>query len=145
MDLPIRDDKTTTRSDCFGSVLEALPAWVRTTSYHAPEFWEQQRLAILARIPVQPPRARPAIPRSAWAFALGVLATATLLIISGPETPKSFDAQSDPDREWLIRAEYAVTSGGPQALEPAALLAEEIGRRDHNTVSTNRKEVDDEE
>ena len=141
----------TNRNDCdevrdMNSVFEALPRLTRIAAERPLEFWDRQRAAILSRVPAEPAPAGLAIPRLAWTFAIVILAAAILLLSSGPRaTAPSHRTPFDPDRDWLIEAEYAVQTGGPQALEPAALLADEIGKYQTNSISRTPKEVHDEE
>jgi hypothetical protein len=127
-------------------VLDALPVWARAAGDRSPEFWDRQRAEILSRVALTQNQAAFGISGAAWTLAAAILAIASFLLASGPRVTPSPQAQSDPDRELLIEVEYAVESGGPEALEPAALLAEEIGRyQQANSTSPMRKEVNDEE
>lgn len=127
-------------------VLDALPVWARESADRSPEFWDRQRAEILSRVALTRNQAGFGISGAAWAMAAAILAIASFLLASGPRVTLSPQAQSDPDRDLLIEVEYAVQSGGPEALEPAALLAEEIGRYQENrSVSPMRKEGNDEE
>lgn len=104
--------------------LGALPEWSRAATEHHDAFWRQQQAEIKKRIDAVPQRssARVVI---AWASAVAVVLLATLLLRSSPAQRPSI-AQSDVDQELLLAVEQSLQSGVPQALEPAALLADEI-------------------
>jgi hypothetical protein len=154
MEFPIdrHDDdllEPASETEHLATALQALPVWLRTGSDRPAEFWEQQRAAIVARLAAKNPPPL-AIPRKAWALALSVLGIALLLLASGPRVTESRGTPSqtvtDPDRELLMEVEYAVESEGPQALEPAALLAQEIDRYHRtNFASPAAKEANNEE
>ena len=83
--------------------------------------WLRQREAIAARRP-----ARPA-PRLAWAAAAAAMVLLAVLLIE--KTPRAAPvAQNDPDHVLLVEVERSVKRELPRALEPAALLAQEVHR-----------------
>jgi hypothetical protein len=134
----------------LATALQALPLWLRTGSDRPVEFWEQQRAAIVSRLAAKASQPALAISGKAWVLAFGVLAIAFLLLVSGPRVTQSRGTPSqtaaDPDRELLMEVEYAVESEGPEALEPAALLAQEIDRyHETNLASPAAKEANHEE
>lgn len=106
--------------------LEALPEWAHAATGHPDAFWERQQLEIRRRIAAVPERSSTRIV-TAWAGAFAVVLLATFLLNSG-SAPRPSRAQSDPDQELLVAVEKMVDSGVPQALEPAAMLADEINR-----------------
>lgn len=131
--------------DRLGVLVDALPQWVGSGAERPGEFWEQQRAAILSRVSANQ-NAVAFNSRLAWVAAAAVLAIAACLLTLYPRVAAPTQAQTDPDRDLLIEVEYAVEGEGPQALEPAALLAGEIDRYQQNSsLSPTPKEVHDEE
>lgn len=127
-------------------VLEGLPAWARASADRPQEFWERQRRAILSRVSALEEQASLRIPSAAWAIAAAIFVIASFMLNSAQRIAPAPQAATDADRELLLEVERAVQSGGPEALEPAALLAEEIGQHQKpNSISPRRKEVNDEE
>jgi hypothetical protein len=106
--------------------LEALPEWARTAGVRPDAFWERQRAEIRQRI-ARVPRRSSAQTVTAWAGALATVLLAIFLLSDSP-APRPSSAQNDPDQELLVAVEQTVESGVPNALEPAAMLAEEISR-----------------
>jgi hypothetical protein len=104
--------------------LSALPAWARAAAERPDAFWELQQAEIRKRISAVPKRS-PARTITGWAGAFAVVLLAIFLLNDGPAPPSS-RAQSDLDQELLVAVEQSVQSGVPQALEPAAMLADEI-------------------
>jgi len=112
-------------------VLDALPEAAREAAERDEQLWERQREAIWSRIRQHEKQQR------RMAGILTLATTAAMLMVStylvsrraAPPAPSQAVQQPvDPDRELLMAVEDAVQSGGPAALEPAALLAEEIYR-----------------
>jgi hypothetical protein len=104
--------------------LRALPEWARAATEHPAAFWERQQAEIRKRMAAMPERSSWR-PLTAWAGAFAVVLLALVLLHNRPQ-PRPSRAESDPDQELLIAVEQTVQSGVPQALEPAAMLAEEI-------------------
>jgi hypothetical protein len=109
---------------------------LRGTSQEEEEFWTGQQRAIRARIASQS-LATSSQGRLAWVLAIATIAVATALILSGDRSnPRTaLNARVDPDHELLIEVERTLQTAGPEALEPAALLAREIGQ--HAIASGN--------
>jgi len=112
-------------------VLDALLEAARETAERDEQLWDRQREAIWSRIRRHQKQQR------RMAGILTLAATAAMLMVStylasrraAPSAPSQAVQQPvDPDQELLRAVEDAVQSGGPTALEPAALLAEEINR-----------------
>jgi hypothetical protein len=140
------DDLTDLPPESLQPILEALPACIRGDADRPPEFWERQRAAILSRISAADIQAGSGVPGVAWAIAVAILVIASFMLSSGPRVAPAPQAQTDPDRELLLEVEAAMQSGGPEALEPAALLADEISQYEKtSSVVPSRKEVNDEE
>jgi hypothetical protein len=122
--------------------LSALPGSLRSVTDLPDFFWQGQRAAIRRRI-AAPPRAwlRPVL---SWTTAMALVILALMLLRSGP-APKQSQLRSDPDQELLVAVEQTMQSEVPSALEPAALLADEIGSsittRSHTAIpKENRNE-----
>jgi hypothetical protein len=133
----------------LGAVVEVFPLWVRSRADRPTEFWEQQRAAILSRVSANQ-NSFGFSSRLAWATVAAVLAVAACLLTLNPRVPSpahtQAQAQTDSDRDLLIEVEYAVEGEGPQALEPAAVLAGEIDRyQPASPVSHTPKEINNEE
>ena len=124
LDLTIESDQQALRS-----TLESLPDWARASTEQSEEFWQQQLAAVWSRISTPQFRAQERLAR--WSPALAGSALAAIVLLAGlmlgraPATlPR--EAQVDPDHELLLQVERAVNNDGPAALDPAALLAEEM-------------------
>jgi hypothetical protein len=124
--------------------LDALPEIARAATEHPDAFWERQHAQIKKRIEAVQQRSS-ARTATAWAGAFAVVLLATFLLRSSP-APRPSKAQGDPDQELLVAVEQSVQSGVPQALEPAALLADEINSgsqpipASHRTYKENQNE-----
>ena len=112
------------------------------------EFWTTQQRAIRARTASQDSKtsSRGSL---AWGLAIATVAVATVLISAGnaPSPRTAPNARVDPDHELLIEVERTLETGGPEALEPAALLAREIGQHaiTNGNYQTNNKETSHED
>ena len=92
------------------------------------QFWQEQRGAVWSRIaPDRHPHdrmvRRPLV--LAWSALAAMVLLAGLMLDRAPVAPPR-KAQVDPDHELLMAVERAVHNDGPAALDPAALLAEEM-------------------
>jgi hypothetical protein len=126
--------------------LRRLPALLRYASERPDEYWENQQSTIWKRASaVQLHGGRMAL-RGAWAGIAATVALATMLLFSGssPEPTKQLQNQADSDHELLLAVERAVQLEGPEALEPAALLAREINgsHQDHSANKGNQNHED---
>lgn len=123
----------------MGETLCHLPGLARQASEHPDEYWEKQHSAIWDRIFSAQLHATPASPRLAWTGIAAVVALAmTLLFVgSASEPAKQVENQNGYDHELLLAVERAVQIDGPEALEPAALLAQEINGN-NQTHSTDK-------
>jgi hypothetical protein len=125
-DLAIESDQHALRP-----TLEALPEWARASTERPEEFWEAQRRAIWSRISA-PERSEESgrvrrSPVLAWAALAAMIVLSGLLLNRAPLVPpQTAQVHADPDHELLLAVERAVHSEGPAALDPAALLAEEM-------------------
>ncbi|MGA9812592.1 MAG: hypothetical protein WBQ64_07445 [Terriglobales bacterium] len=124
IDLVIQSDQQALRP-----TLEALPEWARTSAERSEEFWQKQRGAVWSCISSWDRRPTGWMVRRPLVLACSVVAAIVLLAglmlnrASYVPPPK---AQVDPDHELLMAVERAVHNDGPAALDPAALLAEEM-------------------
>jgi len=118
-DLSIDSDQRALRE-----TFDALPAWGQAAAEHNQEFWQNQRAAVWARIS-QAERRSARLPILAWALAAATIAVSGWLL-NRPSDLRPHQVRVDPDHELLIEVERAVQTDGPLALEPAALLAEEM-------------------
>ena len=122
-DLVIQSDQQALRP-----TLEALPEWARTSTERPEHFWQEQRGAVWSRIaldrhPHHRMARRPLM--LAWSALAAMVLLAGLMLNRAPVVPPP-QAQVDPDHELLMAVERAVHNDGPAALDPAALLAEEM-------------------
>ena len=118
--------------------LRALPEWLRSATDRPEWFWQGQRATIHRRIAAAPRAWLRPVLSLATAMALLILAA---LMLGGNPAPKQAQVRPDPDQELLIAVEQAVESEVPTALEPAALLANEINHgAATNTHPANHKE-----
>ena len=122
--------------------IEALAEWARAAGERPDEFWKRQRTAVwscVAKIEQSRARRWPAL---AWMAAAASIAIATLVIgqrVADPPQPVKPQAWIDPDQELLIRIERVVHSEAPPALEPAALLNQEIIQQEPVSAIQNRE------
>jgi len=124
IDLTIESDRQSLRQ-----TLEALPDWARSSTEHSEEFWQKQRDSVWSRISTPQFRAQDRLAQ--WSPALACSALAAIVLLAGfilNRAPSALprEAQIDPDHELLLQVERAVNNDGPAALDPAALLAEEM-------------------
>ncbi len=123
-DLVIQSDQQALRP-----TLEALPEWARNSTERPEEFWQRQRGVIRSRIssldrhPQNRAVRRPLL--LAWSVGATMVLLAGLMLDRASYVPPP-KAQVDPDHELLMAVERAVHNDGPAALDPAALLAEEM-------------------
>jgi hypothetical protein len=124
-------------------VFSTLPDWARAATDCPDAFWDQQRLEIRRRLATAPRRSSMGV-LAAWAGAWAVVVLAIALLRTTP-TPQASVGQNDSDQELLVGVEQTLQRGGPQALEPAAMLAEEISNNppistSRSTLKENRNE-----
>jgi len=123
-DLTIESDQRSLRP-----TLEALPEWARASAERPEQFWQEQRSNVWSRIASS--ESWPATrmvhrsPRLAWSVVTALVVLAGFMLDRGSLTPPH-RTQMDPDHELLLAVERAVYNDGPAALDPAALLAEEM-------------------
>jgi hypothetical protein len=131
---------------CLDEVIR-LRDWVgelRDLGEEGAEFWANQQRAIRSKLPPVNSTRDSKSARFAWAMAAATIAVATVLVVGGrpPEPEIAPQARVDPDHELLLEVERSLQTGGPEALEPAALLAREIGQQTvSNAASRRQKET----
>jgi hypothetical protein len=123
-DLTVESDQRSLRS-----TLEALPERARASTDHPEEFWQEQRSAVWSRIATSENPAATRLARRSpllvWSAVTALVLLAGFMLDRGSLAPPH-KAQLDPDHELLLAVERAVNNDGPAALDPAALLAEEM-------------------
>ncbi len=103
-------------------VLAQYAETTRAAAVQPEGFWQAQQAAITRRW-TRPPAPR----RLAWAAAAASVVLAATLLIKIAQQPEPV-AEADPDQALLVEVERSVRRELPRALEPAALLAEEVSR-----------------
>ncbi len=123
-DLTIASDQRALRP-----TLEALPEWARASTERPEEFWQEQRSIVWSRISSSENLATTRLvrcsPLLAWSAVTALVLLAGFMLDRGSLAPPR-KAQPDPDHELLLAVERAVCNDGRAALDPAALLAEEM-------------------
>jgi hypothetical protein len=102
------------------SQLGSVRDGVRRAAELPEAFWQRQRANISARVLQQ----RSARGRLVWAGAMATVALSALLLAR--EFRPAPVTQMDPDQELLLSIEQSVQRGMPAALEPAALLTDDM-------------------
>lgn len=117
-------------SDCAAEVgrLRAALSGVHQQATRAAErpaaFWREQRRQMGARLV---PGALFETRWFAWSAAMAaVLLLAVALSQRVPSAPPAAQAQPDPDHQLLVEVERSLRRDVPLALEPAALIAQEL-------------------
>jgi hypothetical protein len=111
----------------FRQALQAIPDFAQVNSQRPEVFWTRQRAEVWKAIERGTAMQRRSIPKFGWVAAAAVVAIAALMLSVSP-VPQAPQARVDPDHELLLDIERSLNSGGPQALEPASLLVEEISQ-----------------
>jgi hypothetical protein len=107
--------------------LDALAGWTRTVADRPESFWERQRAGVWARRSARSKRAAQRLGALAGTLCLALLAV-VLFRANRPPAQAPLGTEGQRDHELLLRVEQTIASDGPQALAPAALLAQEISR-----------------
>jgi hypothetical protein len=110
----------------FKQHFKNLPSALAASAERSEMFWQRQQAAIRSRIAIDQASRRPWV-GFVWVTVASLLLLASLAIHSSPPLPKATQ-QIDPDQQLLVSVEQAIHSGVPQALEPAAMLADEISQ-----------------
>jgi hypothetical protein len=114
--------------------LAAVPNQLRLSTERPEWFWQKQQAAIRERVGARRHHAWRLLPACAGVLGLAVVAT-TLLDHGRTPTPPAPQAQSVSDQELMIAVEQAVQTDVPDALAPAALLADEISNSQSGSTS----------
>jgi hypothetical protein len=119
------------------STFKRLATFARESAEQPAYFWSRQQASIRSRIAVKEASHQP------WTGLLWLLGVSVLLIVSVLTVNRSVAPVvrnvPDPDQELLMTVEETVQRGVPQALEPAALLAQEMSAAESES-STRVKE-----
>lgn len=122
----------------LSSVFPVLAESARIATERPDAFWIRQRAAIRSRIAIEEASKRP-LKRLVLASAFALVTLVTLLLkTSSPPAPVPQELV-DPDQELLISVERAIQSNGPEALAPAAVLAEEINSAQSESQRTPKE------
>jgi anti-sigma factor RsiW len=109
------------------------------------DFWTRQEEGINRRIAQWKAAKAPPVWRPLRA---ATLAVAAILVVAGAlwqrSTPSPMPApaqqvQSAEDQDLLLRVEQSVSQNGPEALAPAAMLAQEISPQDFSGTTDSNK------
>jgi len=111
----------------FRQALQAIPNFAQVNSQRPEIFWTRQRAEVWKAIERGTETQRRSMPKLAWVAAAVVVGIAAMMLSVSP-VPQAPQARVDPDHELLLDIERSLNSGGPQALEPASLLVEEISQ-----------------
>jgi predicted anti-sigma-YlaC factor YlaD len=111
----------------FSAAADAAQDQNRKLADLPEDFWRRQREGIHARLAtrqvVHPWR------RWAWvAAAVVLIVTASIMLSHKRVRPVPVAVKPDPDDALLLSVQQSIRSDLPQALRPAALLTQEIGR-----------------
>jgi hypothetical protein len=118
-DLVLEDDERHLRQ-----ALGTLPGSLRIAAERPDGFWLRQHAAMHERI-AGVKRASVAL-LAAPAGALAMLAVAAVLLLRSSPPPVAKRPPAESDQQLLLSVEQSVHSDVPQALEPAALLADDV-------------------
>jgi predicted anti-sigma-YlaC factor YlaD len=108
----------------FTDAIGGARARIRKAAEQPESFWREQREGITTRLADR-------VFHQPWMRFVWVTATVTLVLLAttllsrhaAPPLPKT---QADPDDALMLSVQKSIRSDLPQALEPAALLAQEV-------------------
>jgi hypothetical protein len=115
--------------------LAAVPNQLRLSTERPEWFWKKQQAAIRERVRARRRSAWRLLPACAGVLGLALLATTLLHHGRTPAPPAAPQAQAVSDQELMIAVEQAVQTDVPDALAPAALLADEISNSQSSSTS----------
>ena len=108
-----------------------LPGFAQASTERAESFWRQQRMSITSKIAAQKKVSIFAF-LPAFAGVVAVIILAFMMMSSSHHRSAPIvrvQVQSAPtDHDLLLQVEESTKSDGPEALQPAALLADEISQ-----------------
>jgi len=112
----------------FERPISKVRAEIHRASERPESFWIKQRHAICARAAQH--RFPPPWKRLAWCAATVVLVLLSTTVLSRRNAPplRTETVDADPDDALLLSVQQSIRSDLPQALRPAALLAQEINQ-----------------
>ncbi|HEY1463682.1 MAG TPA: hypothetical protein VGF44_09720 [Terriglobales bacterium] len=114
-----------------------LPELARTSTERTESFWRQQRMIITGKVAAQKKiGVFGLLPLLAGAAAVVVLAFA-MLSSSHHRAAPIVQAQAPSDHDLLLQVEESTQSNGPEALQPASLLADEISQNATGAATTS--------
>jgi hypothetical protein len=116
--------------------LRELPNFAQMKSERPDHFWTKQRAQIWENIEAKSSKRARRTLGLAWAAASAMIALAAMLLAFAP-VPEMPQAQVDPDHQLLLDIERSLNTGGPQALEPATLLVEEISQNSQSNPASS--------
>ena len=105
----------------LGSATATLRDSARAQAEKPEGFWARQRSAAVTR------KARLSVRPLAWATAV-VVAVLAGMLVQEPRPAAPVTPPPDPDHALMVAVQRAVSRDVPQALEPVALLTQEISR-----------------
>lgn len=121
-----------------------LPEFARTSTERGESFWRQQRMSITTKIVAQKKVGFFGL-MPLFAGVAAVIALAFMMLSSSNHRPSSVVHVQVPatttdhnDRDLLLQVEESTESNGPEALQPAALLADEISQNNTGSATTGQ-------
>jgi hypothetical protein len=117
-------------------VLKGFAEWARQSTDRPETFWQRQAAEITAQLHAPSSGRISTGFQPAWAAIAVVILLGVLLLLGPSQKPSSENAHAASNHELLVNVEQTVESDLPIALEPAALLAEEIERNSRPAVRT---------
>ncbi|HUK24482.1 MAG TPA: hypothetical protein VLV49_07880 [Terriglobales bacterium] len=115
-DLALEEDERHLRQAWKG-----LPASLRLAAERPESFWQRQQAAIRSRMDKAERGMELGLARAAAA----VLAMAAIFLLQSGNVPPAAAPARESDQQLLLSVERTVHSDVPEALEPAALLADD--------------------
>jgi hypothetical protein len=121
-------------------MLAHLPSCTRQAADLPDGFWRRQQIGIRAAIATRPTP----ISLSALAFGAALVALIVVMLFKDTATdhhsPSPLQVENISDQQLLMKVEYTLQNDVPVALEPAALLAQEMEARANYSHSEGDQE-----
>ena len=111
----------------FRRALQALPNFTQMNGQRSEFFWTRQRAEVWKAIEGGNAKGSRSVPKLAWVATAAMVAVAAMMLSVSP-VPQVPQAKMDPAHELLLEIERSLSTGGPQALEPASLFVDEISQ-----------------
>ena len=135
LDLMLESDEQRLRP-----VLKDLPKVIDSATEHSDEFWASQRAHVRSRLAEANHRPA-ALPILAFATIAVLIIAAALMVDRRPIlSTHGPQVRADVDHDLLLQVERVLDNGGPEALEPAALLADEMVRAQTSSISPRSRQ-----